>query len=96
MDYKEMLGAAQTVWDNLDKLQKDDPGKYEVSEDNIDDKIIADKQEIVKESLQWNEKVKSQPEPCKCVEIKTKVIKDKINKELILLLTLSRLGYPAT
>ena len=43
MDYKEMLGAAQTVWDNLDKLQKDDPGKYEVSEDNIDDKIIADK-----------------------------------------------------
>ena len=30
MDYKEMLGAAQTVWDNLDKLQRDDPGKYEV------------------------------------------------------------------
>ena len=25
-----MVGAAQSVWESLDKLQKDDPAKYKV------------------------------------------------------------------
>ena len=31
---------------------------------------------MVKESMQWNDKIKSQPEPCMCLEVKTKVIKN--------------------
>ena len=34
---------------------------------------------MVKESMQWNEKVKSQPEPCICLEVKSKVIETKKN-----------------
>ena len=32
---------------------------------------------MVKESMQWNEKVKSQPEPCICLEVKSKVLETK-------------------
>ena len=32
---------------------------------------------MVKESMQWNEKTKSQPEPCMCLEVRTKVLENE-------------------
>ena len=81
MDMKEMMGAAQNVWETLDKLQQEDPTKYQAILTGWILvigvlKIFNNLQEMVKESMQWQNNVKSQPEPCVCIEVKTKVIKD--------------------